>query len=258
MLRFIKKWLARLAVVALALWLIAAVLLPWGLGLVLKKGVETVGPRLTQTQLRLDSARLSLFSGSGTLKGLFVGNPPGYKTPSAIQVGAVSLSVEPRSIFSDKVHVTQLHIQAPDITFEGSLKGNNLSKILENVQAAVGSSSTGQQPKQTGAGKNLQVDRLVVTGGQIHLSATVLGGRGLTLPLPNIELKNLGQGSEGITAAELTAKLLAAITTETLKAVQKAVADLGLKALDTVGDAAKEAVEQTGKAVRKIGELFRK
>lgn len=80
----------------------------------------------------------------------------------------------------------------------------------------------------------------------------------MTVPLPDIELKNLGQGPEGITSAELTAKLLAEITTETLKAVEKAVAQLGLKLVDTVGDAAKEAVEQTGKAVKKIGDLFRK
>jgi len=253
-----KKFLVRLGLVALIVVLGIIVVVPLMLGSLVKNGVETVGPRLTQTELRLESARLSLFSGSGTLKGLFVGNPAGYKSPSAIQVGAISLRVEPKSVFSDKVHVTELHIQSPDITFEGSLKGNNLSKILENVQTAVGSGAGGSQPKDSGAGKKLQVDHLIVTGGKIHLSATVLGGRGVTLPLPNIELKNLGQGPEGITSGELSAKLLSEITTETLKAVQKGVADLGLKLIDTVGDAAKEAVEQTGKAVKKIGDLFRR
>lgn len=253
-----KKWLARVGVVVLVVLVGIVVVVPMMLGSLVKKGVETIGPRLTQTELRLDSARLSVLSGSGTLKGLFVGNPAGYKTPSAIQVGAVRLTVEPKSIFSEKVHVTQLHLESPDITFEGSLKGNNLSKILENVQAATGSGPEGQSPKGASAGKKLQVDQLLVTGGKVHLSATVLGGRAVAVPLPDIELRNLGQGPEGITSAELTAKLLAEITTGTLKAVQKAAAELGVKVLDTVGDAAKEAVEQTGKAVKKIGELFRK
>ena len=53
---------------------------------IVKKGVETAGPMITKVDVKLDGANISIFSGSADLKGLFVGNPPGYTTDSAIKV----------------------------------------------------------------------------------------------------------------------------------------------------------------------------
>src|SRR2546428_4039062 len=111
-----KKLISRGVVVLLVLLLVAVGVSIYFLGSIIKKGVETVGPQITRTELKLDSATLSLLSGSGKLNGLFVGNPPGFKTESAIKVGSVSVSVAPRSLFSDKIHVTQVNVQAPEIT----------------------------------------------------------------------------------------------------------------------------------------------
>jgi uncharacterized protein involved in outer membrane biogenesis len=253
-----KKLLVRIAIILVVLLVLAVVVVGLFLGSIVKKGVETVGPALTKTEMKLDGASLSFLSGSGGIKGLVVGNPEGYKTPSAIKVGSASLGVKPMSVFADKVHVTHVRIEAPDITFEGKgLKENNLSKILENVEAASGGpSSDKQEPK--GASRKLQVDEVSVTGGKIHLSATFLGGKAMTLPLPDIQMKDLGQGPEGITAAELTKRLLSEVTANTLKAVQQGVGDLGKGALDAVNDATKGAPEGVKDATKSIGNLFKK
>src|SRR5215813_13212167 len=151
----------------------------------IKRGVETIGPKLTKTDVKLDSVSLSLLSGSGKLKGLVVGNPEGFKTPSAIQVGNASLALQPRSILSDKVVIKSINIQAPEITFETDLKANNLSKIVANLQAATGGGETPKsgatpQPKEAKAGKKLQVDDFLITGGKIHVSVTALAGQTAT------------------------------------------------------------------------------
>ena len=136
-----KKLIIRGIVVLFVLLVLAVGASIYFLGSIFKKGVETVGPQITKTEIKLDSATLSLLSGSGKLKGLVVGNPEGFKTQSAISVGSVSVGVVAGSVFSDKVRVTQVNVQAPEITFEGGLKGNNLSKLLDNVQAAAGGSN---------------------------------------------------------------------------------------------------------------------
>src|SRR6266550_2996112 len=133
-----KKLIVRGLIVLLILLALAVGVSFYFLGSIVKKGVETVGPQITRTEIKLDTATLSLLSGSGKLKGLFVGNPEGFKTASAIKVGAVSVGIAPGSVFSDKVHVKEVNVQAPEITFEGGLKGNNLSKLLDNVQSAAG------------------------------------------------------------------------------------------------------------------------
>src|ERR1043165_4905320 len=89
-----------------------------------KRGVETVGSMLTKVEVKLDSVNLSLLSGSGKLKGLVLGNPEGFKTPSAIQVGTARVELQPGSVFANKVVIKSILVQAPQITFETDLKGN--------------------------------------------------------------------------------------------------------------------------------------
>src|SRR3954465_686762 len=96
-------------VVLLILALIAGYMF---LGTIVKSGVEKVGPKVTKTDVKLKGATLSVFSGSGELKGFAVGNPEGYKSPTAIQVGSVSVNVEPRSVMSDKVIVHAIKMEA--------------------------------------------------------------------------------------------------------------------------------------------------
>jgi uncharacterized protein involved in outer membrane biogenesis len=231
------------------------------LGSIVKKGVETVGPEITRTDIKLDAATLSLLSGSGKLKGLFVGNPQGFKTESAIKVGSVSVGVAPGSVFSDKVHIKEIKVVAPEITFEGGLKGNNLSKLLDNVQAASGGSGkSGAAPESKAGSKKLQVDDFLISGGKINLSVdmSVLGGKSATVPLPEIHLMNLGSGPDGITAADLTAKVLKEVLQAAIPAAEKAVADLGKGATDLIKNAGKGSTESLDKATKGIGDLLKK
>jgi hypothetical protein len=41
----------------------------------------------------------------------------------------------------------------------------------------------------------------------------------ITVPIPDIHFSNLGQGPDGITAGELTQKILQEVSTDTIKAV---------------------------------------
>lgn len=226
----------------------------------IKRAVETFGPQLTQVEVRLDSVSLSLLSGSGTLKGLFVGNPQGYKTPHAMRVGRASLSVQPGSLFADKIVIRSIRLESPDITFELGSGGNNLKRILANVEAATGGGQTTGSPKPAGeksAAKKLQVDELVITGAKVRVGASALGGTA-AIPLPDITLQNLGAGPEGITPAELTAQLLKAIEQGAVKAAGSVVTDLGKGAAGAAKDAGKTAVEAVGGAAKGVSDLFKK
>ncbi len=101
---------------------------------IVKTAAETFGPQLTKVSVKLDSVHIVLFTGSARVTGLVVGNPEGYKAPQAISVGLAEVGVNPFSILSDKIVIRAFHVVSPEITFEGGLHGNNLSKILENVE----------------------------------------------------------------------------------------------------------------------------
>jgi len=222
-----------------------------------KKGIETVGSQVTQVEVAVNRVGLSLFTGSGTLNGLQVGNPTGFKTPFAIHVGDLRLALTPSSLWSDKVVIKSIEVQAPEITFEGSPRSNNLNKILENLrESAGGAKSSGKPPaSSSSAGKKLQVDELVVSHGKINMSTPLLGGRAASIPLPDIRLANLGAGPEGITPAELTSRVLKAISERTLTAVGETLAKAGTEALkgaEAAGTGAASGLQKTNKGVTKL------
>ncbi len=237
-----------LGVVAIGLFLDGAI----------KRGVETVGPMLTKVEVKVDSVNLSLLSGAGKIKGLLIGNPPGYKTPSAIQVGNASLAIAPGSVFSSKVIIRSINVQAPEITFETDLRENNLSKILANLQAVAGGNGSGSAAADSKASKKLQVDDFLISGGKVHVSLSVLGGQSATVPLPEIHLTALGQGPDGITAAELTKLVFQAVEKEAVQVAASAAGNLSKDAANMTKGLGNSATGAAGSVTKGIGGLFKK
>lgn len=226
------------AVIALVVLVVVGLIIAGAfLGDIVKRGVETVGPKITQVSVKLDEVQLSLWTGSAEVKGLVVGNPDGYQTPQAISAGLIAVGVNPLSVLSDKIVVRSLHVESPEITFEGGLGGNNLSKIMDNVNAAAknaaqtGGTISTNATTQAKPAKKFEVDDLLITGAKVHVNLTDPVEREMTLSLPPIHLTDLGQNADGITAAELTRSVLDVIVTATVKAVSEAGINKGAEKL---------------------------
>jgi|ERR1051325_11623659 uncharacterized protein involved in outer membrane biogenesis len=255
-----KKWFFRLLlalIVLLVLGLVAAGLFLDG---AVKSGIEMVGSRLTKVQVELHSVRLSLFSGSGKIEGLVVANPPGFKTPSAINVGTASLALEAKSLLTDKVIIKSIEVEGPEITFDTDLKSNNLSTLLANLKETSG--GTGQEPatasQKAKESKKLEVDEFLIRGAKIRVSLSVLGGKSGSKGLPEIRLHDLGKGPEGITAAELTRQVLEVVLDTAAKEASTIVADLGKGALYMGQDVGNSATNSVNKATKGVLDFLKK
>jgi hypothetical protein len=253
-----KKILLSFGIGLLVLIIVAVIVVGLFLDKIAKAGVERVGPKITQTTITVDAVDLSLLTGSARVKDLVVGSPEGYKAPNAIILGRTAVSVSPMSLLSDRIVVKSVRIESPEITFEGSLSGNNLSKIMDNVNGVAknGGPESTNRTATTGSkpGKKIEVDDLLITGAKVHGTLILFGGKEVTIPsltLPDIELHDLGRGPEGITATELTKQVLSAVVRDTLKAVGSAATNLGKNAGKIVGEGVKKIT--TG-----IGGLFKK
>jgi uncharacterized protein involved in outer membrane biogenesis len=257
-----RKLFLSVVIVLVVLIVVAVMVMGFFLGAIVKTGMETAGPKITQVSIKVDAVNLSLLTGSARVKGLVVGNPEGYKTPQAISVGSAAVGVNPFSVLSDKIVVRSVRVEAAEITFEGGLGGNNLSKIMDNVNAIAksgGPASTnttaraGNEP-----GRKIEVDDFLIAGAMVHVSLTGISGQEMTLPLPDIHLTDLGKGNAGITATDLTRRVLGAITSATIKAVASATTDIGQGAGNLGRDAGKAAGQDVNKITRGIGGLFKK
>jgi len=256
-----KKIIVRILIAVVVLIILCALAIHFFLDAAVKRGVERVGPMLTKVEVKVDSVSLSLLSGSGKIKGMLVGNPEGYKSPSAISVGTTSLSVKPSSLFADKTVVREINVQGPEITFETDLRGNNLKKILNNIEETTGGGGTVKEPAppkdQAKAAKKLQVDDFFITGGKINVRVTGLVDKSATVPLPEIHLQNLGTNAEGITVAELSKEVLKAIIKKAEEQAASAVTDLTKNAAGLTKDIGL-GTNTLEKATKGIGDILKK
>jgi hypothetical protein len=250
-----KKLIIRIGIVIVALVVVALVVVFFSLNSIVKKGVETVGPSLTKVDVRLGSADISPFSGSGALSKLLVGNPEGYKTVSSIEVGSMKVMLVLGSVMSDKVVINGIYIQDAQLTLESTLTGkSNLGKILDNLSAPGGA----EQKQQTSAPaakseKKFVVKNVVITGTKVNLAVTGVGALP-TVTLPDVHLRNIGEQSNGVTAAELVKQVLTPLLQSAIEAGTKAVASSS-KQLQDLG---KGGVNQLTNVTKGIGNLFNK
>lgn len=222
-----KKWIIRLVVAGVVLVMVALVAVLLSLNIIVKKGVETVGPLIVKVDVKLGSANISPFSGSVQLSGLTVGNPPGYKSPSAIKVGDIKVVADLASALSDIIKVKSINIQAPEITCEGGLGGINLKDIQKNLASASGASKAAEAAPASKSEKKFYVKDVVIEGGKISVALNELGGKGIVVPLPPIHLQNIGSETMGVTANELVSQVLEPILTSAIKAALNSGGNLG-------------------------------
>ncbi|MBF0504619.1 MAG: hypothetical protein HQL14_05900 [Candidatus Omnitrophica bacterium] len=237
--------------------LVITVLIAVGLyiGPIVKIGMEKIGPQITQVSIKVDAVDISLLTGGAQVKGLVVGNPKGYKNSQAISVGAMTVSVAPFSVLSNKIVVRRVQVKSPEITFEGGLSRNNLSKIMDNVNAQA--QKMGVAPSNKPAPK-IEVDDFLITGAKVHVSLTGLSSQGMTLPLPDIHLTDLGRDSNGLTPAELTRAVLNAIDSDTIKVVTSAVTGLASGVTSLGKQTGQTVVQSVSKVTSTLGGLFGK
>jgi uncharacterized protein involved in outer membrane biogenesis len=256
------KRILRLLLILVVLAVAAAIGLTLFLDRGIKRAVEVVGPRLTGVEVRLDSVELALWSGRVELEGLFIGNPDGYQSDSAIEMGSLVLAARPGSFLSDKLVIRTLNLRGAVVTFEGGLQSNNLRKILDHVNDSmeeIRSPGRKDERKSDGADRKLQVDELVVAGGKVQVRVNVLGSRGTTIDLPEIRMTNLGTGPEGITTAELTDRLLRVIIEKATVAAATAMAGSPNGLTEGLKRAGEEAVDKAlNEAAKGVTDLLKR
>lgn len=257
-----KKILFRTVIILIVLVILAVVGVAFFLDSIIKKEVETIGPKVTKVDVKLDSVSLSLLSGSGKIKGFTLGNPPGFKSASSMAVGTASLAVVPKSVLGDKIIIKSINIDGPEITMENDGTSVNLMKIKSNLPSNPSDPKAAENTKSDGKpSKKLEVDEFVFKNAKVHVMVnTPLGSQSATVSIPAITLKDLGTGPEGITPAELANKVLTAVFDAAVQEGQKVISDIGKGAQYQAGEAAKKALgtNTVDGAVKGLNQLFNK
>ena len=196
--------------------IIAIVLLIGNINTIIKKGVETVGPKILKAPVTLKDVDISVSSGSGKIKGMKIGNPEGYKTDYAFQLEEIEMDLDVKSVTTDKVHIRNILINAPQIMYEEALgKKNNLTQLQANVEAFTGGGEKKSGSSENeGAGKKVQIDYIKIADGTIGVSLDLFQGKTtFNVSLPTIELHDIGKDKDA-TMSDALKQIIAAVNNE--------------------------------------------
>jgi uncharacterized protein involved in outer membrane biogenesis len=210
------------------------------LGPIIKQAVNTQGPEITGTNLRLGDVDVALFSGQARLQDFLLGNPRGYDGPNAMTVRSIRVDVDEKSLLEDTVVIDLIEVVKPEIFFERKAQTDNFQTILNQVKRAA---SSGQNKGEDGGGpgKKMVIREFLVREGQVNLAVSGLKDHQVKAALPEIRLQNIGGEKQGVVPAE-AARLMVAALYEKLASSQ--VREELNRQLQELGGEARQAGEQ--------------
>lgn len=206
---FVKKFLTIAGVVIVLL----VVALSLSLNTIVENSIEKYGSLFLDTRVEVGSSTLSVFSGRGELEDFSIANPEGYPDKKAVGVEHLELNVDLTTLFSNPVVIERIAITRPALRYDTGPQGNNFDALLKNLRKDSGGTGSG-------TGRKVVVDELVIRDGTVTLS--VGGGELNTFALPPIRKTNLGQGDNGLSFAQTSAIVLAAVRDAVLATVSGA------------------------------------
>ncbi|MDD5706452.1 MAG: AsmA family protein [Kiritimatiellae bacterium] len=261
------KRIARFLLWVVIVVLVLAAILLARLGPIIRTAVNQAGPKLLGVPVSVEAIDVNALRGVVNLKQLKIGNPEGFTTPHLFELEGLYVDINMRELLGGKTHVREIVVSGPHVWYERKLTDSNIGKLQDILAAnkpAEEEKPTEEKPSK-GKKQGVIIDRVLVKEGRIGIKMGV-GGE---LPLPSIELKDIGKDDPGgVSLAEAVQRIVGEILGSVTKVIAGAgdLAIGGVKALGSgvkdggklVGESVGAAGEQAGKAVKSVGGALKK
>jgi len=246
--------------------LIAAPVLYISLNLnkLIKQGIETAGPQVTETSVSLGSSNISIFSGKGELNNLVIGNPKGFESDSIFELGSIHMSVDIDSVTEDVIVINDITISKPRITLELKEGGSNIKKLMKSIRNAgkrLGRQSAkndADSQEEPGNDIRLIIHTFTITDGSVRILVPALN-KEIKNDLPKLVLKDVGKDKNGITVSEASIIVMGEVEKTLMSATRDDIGNLGFSFGDQLGNGksfSDKFKDEAGKLTDSIKGLF--
>lgn len=220
----------------------------------IRDAVETYGPELVGAPVKLGGVTFSLINGEAGLEALVIGNPPGFKSDYAFSLGELRIKLDPLSLFSDRIKISELLIDRADLIWEISKGGSNFQALQKNLPAEAAAADTGAGPLVT-------IDHVYLNGTRVTIEGLPVK-RDTSLTLPDLHIEGIGRDEGGVTFGnameEIFSVIMPAITKTALSQQLQGAAGAVVDDLKEEGEAAVEGLKSKvrSKLKRSLGGLL--
>lgn len=194
-------------VVVLALLLVAgaAYYLFSNIESIVKRAVETEGPKITSTNVDLGAVDIELVNGRAELSDFQIANPEEFTSPHLFEAEKLVFNINPRSIRSDVIVIDEIVVEGVKVTAEQKGLTTNIQAMLKAIQENLPRSEQTTEQKSGDAPK-FMVRQLRFADSGLRVVTESHGEKEFVIPA--IEAANLGSKSAGLTPAELGVAIL--------------------------------------------------
>ncbi|MBR4127209.1 MAG: AsmA family protein [Alphaproteobacteria bacterium] len=202
----------------------------------IKDAVEKIGPKFTQTTVLLGEIDFQPFQGHLMLKELHIGNPEGFSGKDLFSLGKITVDLQPKTVFSNKIIINQITVDNVFASYEIANGTNNIAALQKNIAGEPKTADTTAAPDPAKNEKGKQAKQVVIkdlTVKDAKVSASI-SGIGMTLPLPTIHMTDIGEKKPS-TFKEVLTSVINVFSTETLNAIATATTEAVKSGTDSIG-----------------------
>ena len=234
---------------------------PLWLGPIGKSIANKVAPEFTGTDFKIEKMYVNLYLGKFRMEGFRLANPKGYSAEDAVTLDKFSLEMELVPLFENKLHITNIDIIDPYISYVGNDGTNNFDAIVANVKNKLGIKEEDDDKKgddkqkekeKDKNGMKVVIDRLHIEG--VKFKYGVMPAVPLLIP---ITLHDLGtkddegkKSNDGVSFSDM-GKILADQLGDAFSKAGSGLSSIFGAGKDLIDNDATKAV---GDAVKNVGE----
>lgn len=207
----------------------------------IRRGIEIAGSNALGVPVNVTGVSLSPFSGEGSIRGLTIANPEGFDAPYAIELGGLDIAFNIDSLFSDVIEINSILISDAKITYETKVVTDNIRTLLNNLPRDNAAPVVEANPDAP-ANQKVIIRDLRIVNPQINLHTKVASA---PIPLPDIQLQNIGDQSNAVTVAEAARQIIGAIN--------RAIISRGIPNMNILLEGAREQIQE---GAQKIGDAL--
>jgi uncharacterized protein involved in outer membrane biogenesis len=247
------KWVKILLPVVLILIVVAVLVVFWRLDAIVRSTVETQASAQLNVPANLQSADVGVFAGTLRLDDFTLGSPEGFSAQRMFELDEVSVGVSYRELTKQPIRVNTVNVGKPRLIIEQSNLKLNLKALIDGMPPGEPTADPNAEPVK------LIIDQMNIAGADVVIRPGVPGvQQEITLNIPPLELKNIGNADgaqngaaiKDVVLAVLSALAQAAAESEQLPPELRQLLKLDVEAL--VREKVKDVQGQVEKAVDEV------
>lgn len=262
----ILKILGIAVIVLVIIAIVGGAILYAGRNTIARKGIIEVLSYVLQVDVQLKKVNLSPFKGAVSLEGFVIGNPEGFDGKELFSADKIDVALDIKSFSTNEPTIKLISMKNASVTLEQKLSGSNVSKLIDNASRLQGEKKEEPKEKPAASEKKIKIEKILLEGTKAGVVAPFTGGKALSVPIPRIEMNDLGGNKEPMNIPQAISAFFKEIVKAILSSGKNILpADFDKQlgaafsgATEAVGKAGEKVMDSVGDAAKGIGGLLKK